>query len=96
MLLLFRVTTGPSGDIWLGLVERSQKFLWQSTGENVTTGNWISDDLGTSVMPVDSAVVMNGTSNWAWQVVSRSAVAGVICQRGGFNQFKCEGEKNSF
>ncbi|KAK3761302.1 hypothetical protein RRG08_014313 [Elysia crispata] len=71
----------PSGDIWLGLVERSQKFLWQSTGENVTTGNWISDDLGTSVMPVDSAVVMNGTSNWAWQVVSRSAVAGVICQR---------------
>ena len=68
------------------------KFKWQSTAELVTAGNWASGDLGPSELTADSAVVMNGSSSWAWEVVSRSDAAGIICQRSESSQLKHEGE----
>ncbi|KAK3803130.1 hypothetical protein RRG08_060102, partial [Elysia crispata] len=71
----------PNSDIWLGMTNSVNKFKWQSTAELVTAGNWASGDLGPSELTADSAVVMNGSSSWVWEVVSRSDAAGVICQR---------------
>ncbi|KAK3751432.1 hypothetical protein RRG08_051157 [Elysia crispata] len=70
-----------SDKIWLGLTQLNTKFKWQSTAELVTATNWVNGDPGTSVLSADSSVVMNGSSNWAWKVVSKSDTAGVICQR---------------
>ena len=56
--------------------------MWQSTAELVTATNWVNGNSGTSELTADSAVVMNGSSGWVWEVVSKSDTAGVICQRG--------------
>ena len=86
------ITPEPTSDIWLGMTNSVNKFKWQSTAELVTAGNWASGDLGPSELTADSAVVMNGSSSWVWEVVSRSDAAGVICQRSESSQLKQEGE----
>ncbi|KAK3751449.1 hypothetical protein RRG08_051174 [Elysia crispata] len=71
----------PGNNVWLGLIHLNNRFMWQSTAELVTATNWVNGDPGTSELTADSAVVMNGSSGWVWEVVSKSDTAGVICQR---------------
>ncbi|KAK3737744.1 hypothetical protein RRG08_005119, partial [Elysia crispata] len=71
----------PASDIWLGLTQLDSVFKWQSTGESVTAGNWVNGDIQPLVFSSESAVVMNGSFSWAWQVVSKSHAAGFVCQR---------------
>ena len=86
------VSSASSDKIWLGLTQLNTKFKWQSTAELVTATNWVNGDPGTLVLSADSSVVMNGSSNWAWKVVSKSDTAGVICQRGESSQQSPKGK----
>ena len=78
--------TGPSSEIWLGLTPHNNTMKWQSTGEIVSTTNWVNREIETSEFSVDSAVVMNGSSDWSWELVSQSTSAHVVCQRGKSSQ----------
>ncbi|KAK3764723.1 hypothetical protein RRG08_042033 [Elysia crispata] len=71
----------PSSEIWLGLTPHNNTMKWQSTGEIVSTTNWVNGEIETSEFSVDSAVVMNGSSDWSWELVSQSTSAHVVCQR---------------
>ena len=69
--------------LWLGLTKHSaSEFKWSYTGDPISSANWFSNEPGGSGITDGSGVVMDGTQDWKWKVVSATSLAQVICQRG--------------
>ncbi|GFR65529.1 hypothetical protein ElyMa_005533000 [Elysia marginata] len=77
----------PQGATWLGLSPHANAhttFQWTSTGAWLdTTTNWATNEppSDTLLTSGDQAVVMAGSGNWTWRIVSRFSLAQVVCQR---------------
>ena len=69
---------------WLGLTNHSaSEFKWTISGDPMSSSNWATGEPGSSGIADDFGVVMDGTENWSWKVVSRKTdLAHAICQRG--------------
>ena len=84
MMVIFFVFLDPSSESWLGLTKHTKSaFKWSYSGDLISSVNWAAGEPSHSGITDDSGVVMDGTQNWSWKVVSKKTdLAQVICQRG--------------